>query len=135
VSTIPERISSFIVGFYTWIVTVFFGAVLLDTVYANSIPEASTAFSEVSDFLLLIYFVTFLAAVGAITFSWKSNKARNFFLASLAIFLFEFLIPVFFAVLIEDIDVSGLATAIRIILNGLASLLALIGLYNYYRQS
>jgi hypothetical protein len=84
-STIQEKISSFFVGFYTWIVTVLFGAVLLDTVYSNLLPEASIAFSEVSDFLLLIGFVTFLAAVGAITFSWKSSTARNFFIASLVL--------------------------------------------------
>jgi hypothetical protein len=87
-SPILGRISLLVVGFYTWIATVFFGAVLLDTVYANLIPEASTAFSEVSDFLLLIGFVTFLAAIGAIAFSWKSSKARNFFIASFVILLF-----------------------------------------------
>ena len=133
-STIQEKISSFFVGFYTWIVTVFFGAVWLDTVYSNLIPEASAAFSEVSDFLLLIGFVTFLAAVGAITFSWKSSTARNFFIASLVIMLFEFLIPVFFSQLIKDTQGSGLTATIRIIINGMASILALIGLYKFYRQ-
>jgi hypothetical protein len=34
-SSILGRISLLVVGFYTWIVAVFFGAVLLDTVYAN----------------------------------------------------------------------------------------------------
>jgi hypothetical protein len=133
-STIQERISSFFVGFYAWIITVFFGAVLLDTVYSNLIPEASAAFSEVSDFLLLIGFVTFLAAIGAITFSWKSSTARNYFIASLVIMLFEFLIPVFFSQLIKNTQKTGVTATIRIIINGMASILALIGLYKFYRQ-
>jgi hypothetical protein len=34
----------------------------------------------------------------------------------------------------KDMPGSGLATAIRIILDGVATLLALIGLSNFYRQ-
>jgi hypothetical protein len=133
-STIQERISSFLVGFYTWIVTVFFGAVLFDTAYSKLIPEASAAFSEISDFLLLIGFVTVLAGVGAIASSWKLSGARNFFIASLVIILFEFLIPVFLSQLIQDTQASGLGTLFRIILNGMASMLAMLGLYKFYRQ-
>jgi hypothetical protein len=133
-SPIQGRISALFVGFYTWMVTVFFGAVLLDTVYSHLIPEASTAFSEGSDFLLLIGFVTFLAAIGAIIFAWQSSVARNFFITSFAIILFEFLIPVFLSQLTQDTQGSGLGTAIRIIFNGMASILALIGLFKFYRQ-
>jgi len=131
-NTIPERISPLIVGFYAWIVTVFFGAVLLDISYARLVPEATAAFSEVSDFLLIIYFVTLVAAVGAIAFSWKSSVARAYFIASLVILVLELLVPLFFSQL-NDKPGSGLATTIRILINGMASILALLGLYKIYK--
>jgi hypothetical protein len=133
-STSQEKISLFFVGFYTWVVTIYFGAVLLDTIYSNWVPEAAAAFSEASDFLLSIGVVTFLAAAGAIAFSWKSRTARNYFIASLVVILFEFLIPVFFSIFIRDTQALGLATAIRITINGTASILAFIGLHKFYRQ-
>jgi hypothetical protein len=132
-SKFQEGTGSFFVGFYTWIVTVFFGAVLIDIVYSNLIPEASAAFSEVSDFLLWIGFVTFLAVIGAIALAWNSRAARNLFIASFAILVFEFLIPVFFSPLIKDGPGQGLGTSIRITMNGMASLLAMIGLIKYIR--
>jgi len=134
-STIQDRVSLFFVGFYTWIITVFFGAVLLDTVYSNLVPGATIAFSEVSDFLLLIGGVTFISALGAIAFSWKLSLARNYFIASLVIMLFEFLIPVFFSQSINNTQGSGLTTTIRIIINGTASILSLIGLHKFYRHN
>lgn len=130
---ILNRIGYLIVGFYTWIVTIYFGAVLLDIDYANSIPEARVAASESADFLLLIAFVTFLAAVGAIIFSWKSSAARNYFVASFLILIFEFLIPLFFSQIIKAIPGAGAGTSIRLIMNGMASMLAMIGLYKFIR--
>jgi hypothetical protein len=83
---------------------------------------------------LLIGFVTFLAAIGAIIFAWQSSIARKFFITSFAIILFEFLIPVFLSQLTQDTQGSRLGTAIRIIFNGMASILALIGLFKFCRQ-
>jgi hypothetical protein len=130
-----EGLSSFFGGLYTWIVTIFFGAILLDIVYSNLVPEAVTAFSEVSDFLLLMGALTILAAIGAIVFSWKSSIARNYFIASLGIILLEFLIPVFFSQLIQGTQGSVSPTIIRIIINGSASALAFFGLHKLYRNS
>jgi len=41
-----DRLSSIFVGFYTWIVTVFFGAILLDAVYSNLFSETKLAFMD-----------------------------------------------------------------------------------------
>ena len=133
-STIQDRVSQFFVGFYTWAVTVYFGAVLLDTVYANWIPGATAAFSAVSDFLLKIGMVPFIAAVAAIALSWKLSIARNYFIASFVVILFEFLIPVFFSQSIMVTETPVLTTAIRIFITGAASVLAMLGLHKFYRQ-
>lgn len=135
-----KEFRSLIVGVYSWVTAVFFGGILLDIVYANLISGTlgafgSTAvFSEVSDVLLRIGFVTILAAIGAIAFSWKTTVARNLFIASLFIISFEFLIPVFFSRFIQSVQELNIDPWLRIIPSGLASALAFVGLYNYYRQ-
>jgi hypothetical protein len=70
-----EKLSPLFARLYTWLVTIYFGAVLLDIVYSKLVPEAAVAFSEVSDFLLCIGALTFLTAIGAVAFSWKSSAA------------------------------------------------------------
>jgi hypothetical protein len=125
------KLGPLFVELYTWMITIFFGTILLDIVYSKLVPEASAAFSEVSDFLLLIGFVTILAAVGAIALSWKSSIARNLFIASLISVSFEFLIPVFLSQFLKN--AQGLSW-VRILPSGMASILAFIGLYKYYRQ-
>ena len=130
-----EGLSLFFGGLYTWIVTIFFGAILLDIVYSNLVPGAVTAFSEVSDFLQLMGVLTILAAIGAIVFSWKSSIARNYFVASLGILFLEFIIPIFFSHLIQGTQGSVSPTIIRIIINGSASTLAFIGLHKLHRNS
>ncbi|MDH4208461.1 MAG: hypothetical protein OEV76_06275 [Anaerolineae bacterium] len=124
-------LSSLVVGLYAWVVTVFFGAVLLDVVYSNMVPEAATAFSAVADFLLRIGAVTVLAALAAIVLSWKSGIARTFFIASLAVISLEFLIPMFFSQLLQDTQGSVLASGTRIAISGLGSILAFVGLWGF----
>jgi hypothetical protein len=130
-----EILSSLVVGFYAWIISIFFGAVILDVVYAillGKYPMTSgTAklFSEVSDFLLRIGFFTVLAALGAISFSWRIGIARNYFIASLIVLSVEFLAPFFVS---EAALNSGYW--IRVIIGGAASVLAIIGLYKFKRQ-
>src|SRR4030042_4974225 len=128
-----EGISHFFGGLYSWVVTVFFGMILLDIVYSSQVPEAVIEYAEVSDFLLLIGVLTILIAIGAIVFSWKSRIARNFFIASLAIVILEFLGPLFFSQLIEATHGSLSPTIIRLMISGSASILAFIGLHNWYR--
>lgn len=128
-----EKLGSLVVGLYAWVITAFFGAVLLDVVYANVTPGAAAAFSEAADFLLLVGAVTVLAALGAIGLSWNSRVARILFIASLLIIALEFLAPAFLSSFLRDVG-SAWGTGIRITINGLASVLAFIGLYEFYRQ-
>ncbi len=115
-------------------VTAFFGAVLLDVVYARLAPEAETAFAEAADFLLCIGGVTVLAAIGAIAFSWGSSGARNCFMASLAALLLEFLAPVFLSPLVQEAQGSVALAVMRVAISGSASVLAFVGLHQLYRQ-
>ena len=130
---------SLLAGFYAWVVTVLFGAVLLDIVYARllkDVPGASAGtavFSEVSDVLLRIGFVTVLAAFGAVAASWRSAAARNLFIASLLFLALEFFLPMFASPFIESVERLDLGPWLRVIPTGLASILALAGLYNYQR--
>ena len=130
-----EIFGSLAAGFYTWLITVFLGLVLMDVVYSNLLnpsfntSEISELYSEVSDFLMHIGLITVLAALGAIVFSWKSVIARNFFIASLMVLFVEFFAPHFLS---EETLNSGYW--IRLIINGTASILAIIGFYKFKRQ-
>ena len=129
-----DMFTSLVVESYAWLITLTFGATLLDMVYAASNSQAAAGFSEASDFLLLIGALSIFAAVPAIGFSWKSRIARYFFLASLIITLFGFLAPVLFSLLPGTLG-PGAGRAIRVAITGLPSVLAFIGLFGFYRQS
>ncbi len=126
-------LGSVVVGLYAWVVTVSFGAVLLDVVYSNLAPEAASAFSEVADFLLLIEAVMVLAAFGAIGLTWNSRVVRNLLIASLVIVILGFIAPAFLSPFLHNGN-SALGGVIRLIIGGLASILALVGLYKFYRN-
>jgi hypothetical protein len=132
---VKERIRYLFVGLYAWIAAVYLGGVLLDRTYANHLkgvlgaPEAASLFSQISDTMLYIGSVVFIAAIVAIAISWNSRAARYLFIASLLALSFEFIIP-FFATLFGDIQ--GIAW-IRPFPSGIASVLAFIGVHKYYR--
>jgi hypothetical protein len=129
----PNGVFSFLVaGLYAWTVTLSFGTVVLDVLYSNRVPEAAVAFSEAADFLLLIGAVTVLAAFGAIAVSWNSRVARNLFIASLVTIILGFFAPAFLSPLLQSAPPSALGPGIRIIIGGLASILAFIGLHSFY---
>ncbi len=123
---------SLFVGLYAWIVTVFIGAILVDMVYAKLGPAGTRVFSEMSDFLLLFGFVTVLAGLVAITISWKSKIARTLIIASLLALSLEIVIPILFSQLIHNAQINFIGPWLRIIPVGLASILAFVGLDNYY---
>jgi hypothetical protein len=133
-----EMFSSIVVGFYAWTSALFFGSVLLDIVSSNTLKDvlgasvSKAAFSEAADFLLCINFGLLLAAIGAIAFSWKAPLARNLFIASLLVFIFEFIAPIFFQFLLRVQDLA-IGPWLRIAGNGLASFLAFTGLWMYFR--
>ena len=130
-----KKIGSFFVGLYAWIINIFFGAILLDIVYSNLIVsrniEAAEIFEEVSDFLLIIGVVVIIAAAVSIVLSWKLKIARYLFIASLLIILFEFLAPVILSQFVQEFS-NG--QWLRLSISGLASILASIGLYYFYKH-
>jgi hypothetical protein len=133
---VNERIRFLLVGLYAWLASIYFGGIMLDKLYANYLEgilgasESEMVFSEVSDTLLCIGFVMVIIAIGAIAVSWKSGIARKLFIASLLVFLFEFLIPIYSSFIKNTQELSW----IRLFPSGIASILAFIGLYKYYRQ-
>lgn len=128
-----RSLNSMAVFLYAWAVTIFFGAVLMDALYSSQVPQAAAGFTAVSDLLLPAGLVTFLAALGAIASAWKPGAGRYFFLASLAVFLLEFGIPLVFSQL-KTGPGAGLTSLLRIGIHGLASLLAFAGLYRISRE-
>jgi hypothetical protein len=130
-----KKFSSLLIGVYVWIITIAFGMVLLDSLYANLVPAAHTTSSEVSDFLLLIDFGVLLAALAAIAAAWKIVTARGLLFASLLAFTFEFLIPVLVSVFVKDAQGLTIGPWLRIIPSGAASILALFGMVQYNLQN
>lgn len=125
-------------GLYTWIVSVYFGAILLDIMYANlalkliDSSEIVTLFSEVSDFLLFISIFPILAAIVAIGSSWSMKTARILFIASILVLLIGFLAPLMFFPLIRNLQASlgvNIGPWVRLVGSALPSILAFAGLW------
>lgn len=130
-NTVQKQIGSFLVGGYAWIITIFFGMILLDITYARLVPGAAGAFSKVSDLLLFVGFIALLSAAAAIAFSWNAKTARNLLIASLLVTLFEFLIPAFFSLFALNTAALHIGPWLRILPVGIASILAFLGGYRY----
>jgi hypothetical protein len=135
-----ESFRTLVTGIYSWVVTIFFGIVLLDMAYANLLKDVlSTSqriaiLGEVSDLLLLIYGLGVLAGIGAVLLSLPIQLARNFLLLSLVMVLFELLVPVFFTHLIENTQNPYLGTWLRVSLSGMASQFAFAALLSNQRR-
>jgi len=133
-----EIFSAIVVSFYAWTSAIFFGCVLQDIASSNTLKDvlsasaSNAAFSEAADFLLCINFGLLLAAVGAIAISWKVPLARNLLIASLLVFIIEFIAPIFFQLLLR-VQVLAIGPWLRIAGNGLASFMAFTGLWMYFR--
>ena len=125
----PQKFSAAIAALYTWMVTTYFGFVLLDILYANRVPQAKAAFSSISDFLLLVGCFTILAAFGAAVLSWRSKMAVGFYVASLFVLLLEFLLPVILPLVLQN--AQGLSW-LRPLPSGFASIFAFLGLYGLF---
>lgn len=125
-----EKFRTLVTGLYAWVVTIFFGIVLLDMAYANllkavlSDSQRIAILAEVSDLLLLIYGLGVLAGIGAFLLSLQVKHARNLTLLSLVMILLELFAPGFLAQLIESTQSPYLGSWVRVTLSGMASLLA-----------
>lgn len=124
------------IGVYAWLTAVFFGAVLMDVLYASLLGQElatlkiTAIFSNISDMLLVIGLILLLSAFAAIATSWNYSRARNFLIASLLIYCFEFTLPMLFSYLKTSLGPFW----IRLFLVGGASLLAFIGQFYRYEQ-
>jgi hypothetical protein len=125
-------------GLYAWIVSTFFGAILVDVVYSHiassdlAPSETRTIFSQVADFLLFVSALALLAGIGAIASSWSLASARNVFIASLLFVMLEFMTPMLFFSLLQNAQVNlglDLGMWIRLIGSALSSILAFVGLW------
>jgi hypothetical protein len=121
---------------YTWLVTTFFGAVMLDVVYFGGgrqlTAENAEMVSNGADFLLLLGGLTVLAGLVAVISTWGQRAARWLFLASLGILLLEFIAPLLLGGVMESIRAAvGVDPApwVRVIGSGAASILAFLGLW------
>ena len=131
---IPKRTGSFLVGLYFWVLTIYFGMVLLDIFYARQVPEATNAFREIADILLMVNFVALLSAMVAIAISRKSKKVINLLITSPLIFFLEFLIPAIFSIFGLNTQSISIGPWLRIIPGAAASILALIAMVEYDRE-
>jgi hypothetical protein len=124
-----KKSSPLFTGIYAWISTVFFGAVLMDVIYASflahavSSPALTSVFSDVSDMMLRLGFLLLLSAFLVLFLTWETPSARNYLLASLFLFGFEFTLPMLFPSLRTSLGPFW----IRLLLTGTASILAFIG--------
>jgi hypothetical protein len=100
---------------------------LLKNVIGSAASEV--IFSDISDTLLLTSFIMAIIALGAIISSWRSAPVRNMLIASIVVFLFEFFGPISLSFFKE----LSAPSWIRLFPSGVASILAYIGLYKYYR--
>lgn len=89
---------------YAWLNTIVFGAVLMDISYSRLLGGGSVYAEQVSDFLLALSAVTIAAGVGAVLFSWRSLAAMIALLASVVIFLLEFIVPMFLLPLLNAME-------------------------------
>ena len=126
------RLGSFFVGFYAWLFTIFGGMVLLDVFYARLAPEGTSAPSAAADFLLWVGFLAILSALSAVAFAWQVKAARNLMIASLLVLALEFLLPVLLTSVSQGNPGFALGPWLRIIICGIASILAFIGMRQYY---
>lgn len=128
--------SSLFIGLYAWLTAVFFGAVLMDVLYASflghqfEISQITPVFSDISDMLLRLGVFLIGSGFLAVGFTWQHAKARNFLIASLLVYFFEFSLPMVFPYLKTSVGPFW----IRLLIVGAATLLAFIGQYFEYHQ-
>lgn len=131
------KLATLLVGLYAWTVTIAFGAVLLDVVYASQVtPDSAVIVGEMRDVLLGLAALTVLTAFGAIAAVWEWENARYLLIASFAVVVISMLTPVILSGIIGDAEESvgvRLGAIVRIGEAGLASVLAFLGLWESWR--
>lgn len=133
-NTYPRNVTAFFIGLYAWLITASLGMVLQDIQYASQAPLAVNQAAEGADFLLGVGFFVFLAAFVALAFCWNMTTVRTFLLASLIVYLLEFVIPVLVSVFAQSAPGLSISPWARILINAAASILAFVGMYHFFNQ-
>ena len=133
------KLATFLVGLYAWTVTIAFGAVLLDVVYASQVaPDSAVVVVEMRDVLLGVAALTVLTAVTAIAAVWDWENARYLLVASFAVVVISMLTPMILSGVIGNAEETvgvRLGAWVRIGEAALASVLAFLGLWEAWRLS
>jgi hypothetical protein len=125
-----NRFTGWLMGIYAWIVTLAFGATIIDGIYARALSDSASvaavarAFNEASDFQNLPLVVGVLAGIAALVMASDRPLVRNLLIASLALTLAPVPIVMFLGDLIADAD-AGAGPGLRLALGAGASLLAM----------
>ena len=123
------RIADWLMGFYAWIVTLAFGAAIIDSIYARSLSGSTTvagvsrAFSEAADVQQLPLALAVVVGIGALVMVAQKPLARYLVIASLGLTL----APLPVVMLFSDLAVrAGAGTGLRLSLSAGASVLAMV---------
>jgi hypothetical protein len=134
-----RQLGGLLVGLYVWTVTTMFGATVVDVVYAAQVPGRATgAQAEVADFLLVLAGLTVLAAIAAVAASWEWTPARWPIVASLAFVVLGLVGPALLLDVVREAETASgvrLGPWLRVGFAGLASLLAFLGPWAYWRKA
>lgn len=128
-----------LVSLYPVCLAVFSGAIIADIAYSRlltnalSVQERDGIFRSISDLLLWIGLLVFLAGGTAILAAWHVKHTRVLFMVSLfVLFALEFLLPVLF---MRQLQASAIGTllgpTIRVVVNLLATGIAIVGFRQY----
>jgi hypothetical protein len=139
-NTRMKKSAYLLIGLYAWIVSIFFGAILMDIVYSRAASidldpfDTATLFSQGADFLLLLSTLTLLAGVAAIIFTWSYPSPRNLLIASLFFVAAELFIPPSFGSFLFRLQTAWgihIGTWVRLVESVFSSILAFISLWRF----
>jgi len=133
---VETRLSELAVGLYGWLYAGYFGLVCLDIVYAGTLQAeidlslSERIFRDISDFLLLLFALLVIAGGIALTVAARRPGPRNLLLVS-------WLLPVaavpVVLVMGSTLNESGLGPSVRLLLMGVGSMLAMLGVMRFCR--
>jgi len=125
------RVADWVIGSYAWIVTLAFGAAIIDSIYARSLSGGASvaavarAFNESADFQQLPMALAVVVGIGALVMTAQKPLARNLVIASLALTLAPLPVVMFLGDLAAEAG-AGTGTGLRLALGAGASMCAMV---------
>ena len=124
------RIADWLMGFYTWVVALTFGAALIDSAYARSLSGSTSvaavarAFNEAADIQQLPMTLGVVVGIGALVIVAQQPLARYLVIASLGLSLAPLPVVLLLGDLADKAG-AGTGTGLRLALSAGASLFAM----------